>query len=216
MDKSAKTYVVERKFKKADFYGLEADFYCNGDEESIFIERDIFFPQATELDLSICEKALKCNLPKSYRNFLLIHDGALLSTLNPETYGDVDFTDWMYAPASRIIMNTKYLVKFTDEQKDRYFGLYKDSMEDYNKRWANLIAFCYCGAEGDGSFLAFDPTQADGEEYPILYCLSTENIEDWRGEIYYKSFKDFFIDVLESAGIGENYEFLDRYLKSLE
>jgi hypothetical protein len=209
MDELLNPYTIERQFRRADYY-------CDEDEEGSLTIKDIFLPPAKELDILKCEKLLKCQLPKSYRNFLLIHNGALIHTSDFNLHGELNYVDWVYTPASRIIMGTVYLVRFTNEQEERYYSLYEESWEDYNKRWANLIPFCYCGAEGDGSFLALDPTQADGDEYPILYCLSTENIEEWRSEIYYPSFKDFFLDILSSTEILEDYKFLDKYLKSLE
>jgi len=182
------------------------------EDECSYIQKDIFFP-AKESEIIECEEALKCKLPKSYRNFLLIHNGALISTLEPEIWGEVDLTDWMYAPASRIIMSTEYLSEFTAIQMERYAAHYDESLDEYRKRWGNLICFCYCGAEGDGSFLALDPLQGTSNEYPVLYCLSTENIEDWRQDIYYKSFKEFLIDCLQP---DQKYDFLDAYLNSLE
>lgn len=209
MDDLSRLYIVEKEH-------IRAEYYNDKNEEGIFIVRDIFFPAATELDILGCEETLKCQLPKSYRNFLLFHDGALLRTLDPKLEGEVNLGDWMYAPAYMILMSSKYLPEFTKEQMELYFDPNEETLNEFRKSWANLICFSHSAGQQDGDFYAFDPMQGDGTEFPVLYCNIRRKIEDWRSEIYYKSFKDFFIDVLDSTETGRSYDFLERYLKSLE
>jgi SMI1 / KNR4 family (SUKH-1) len=200
--------IIERHIEGFKFYSDGEDNFCEA-----YTQKYIYFPSANEISIQQCERKLGVKLPRSYRKFLQIHDGALIATLSGVD-DEIDLTNWMYADASRIVMGTEYLPQFTEEQYDRYYDFYQDdeSKKAYEKRWGNIICFCYCGAEGDGSFLALDPTQADGEEYPVLHCFSTENIEQWRQDPIEKSFQDWLVPILEESNATE---LLNLYLESL-
>jgi len=151
-------YIVERQFSSADYY-------CDPNEEGITVERDIFFPPATELQIIRCEEILKCKLPKGYRNFLLTHDGAVLSTNESQLPEKFDLTGWTFTRATMVILSSEYLIEFTNQQMKDYFDIHKDNIDEYHEQWRSLVCFAHSAGQEDGSFYALYTQYANGNEW---------------------------------------------------
>jgi SMI1 / KNR4 family (SUKH-1) len=138
-----------------------------------------FLPPANEEQIQQCESLLKKILPQSYKNFLLLCNGAVLAINDSEhdALGRGLVKDkWENSDAALIIMGTNNLVSFNNNVRE----FYHESTKDYQE-FESLIAFCYDGAAMNGECYAFDLSLHNKDnEFPILKIFPTMSILDCR------------------------------------
>jgi hypothetical protein len=145
-----------------------------------------FNPPATQDDIHACEAKLSLTLPRSYKEFLKLSNGAHIFCGESTT----EITLPWLADTGILIQSTNAIISFNQHLDQIY-------LEDDEKKY---IAFCYLGYIGTGDFCGFDITNYLDSECKVLDCQHDFSFEDWQEEhVIANSFEDWLIKLFDSV-----------------
>jgi SMI1-KNR4 cell-wall len=149
-------------------------------EFSVNLEFKLYQPTTKE-KIKQCEQLLGLSLPRSYREFLLKHNGAHLFCSDTAAYAE---TEIWWSNSGIVVFGIEALL--SHRQHLQWIYELSDSLET-----PFPVPIAYLGRICTGDFCALEMGELTNFENPVMYCQQDCDPSDWKESIVASSFEDW-------------------------
>jgi SMI1 / KNR4 family (SUKH-1) len=152
---------------------------------------------ATTEEIHQCEQAIGLELPHSYKEFLLIHNGAHLFSDRDPQYAKAEEAPW-WSDSGTVILGLESLLSY------RKTLMWTYELCDFPVR-PFPIPIAYLGRSCTGEFCALDMTSLNNLENPVMYCEHDRDPSEWKDFTIASSFEDWLHKTFEAVIDRKNF-----------
>lgn len=171
-----------------------SNWLSNSIEQAVDVFREFaldwsfsFKKNASQAEIDRCESQLNLSLPGSYRDFLMMSNGAQLFYSKVEER--LDSSSW-WAGSGIKIFGTVELLNYRQHRLE-ISSPYNDPEDK------SILAFAYLWHIGTGDFCALDTANFTGDECPVLDCDQDYPSSSWKETPIAHSFEEWLVRMFD-------------------